>query len=106
MMNERTKNTYLTACAAFGSNEFSMDQYENLFKNADHVKLDTLRRNKLVRVNTHTTRYFYTVAEIVQELNECSGADCWCGSWYYQIDDQGRIYQDIESTAYQMVEGE
>ena len=105
MMSTRTRNTYTTALAAFGSNEFTERQYDELFGTADHVTLRTLRNNELVHLIVHTTRYFYTVAELVEALNDCSGADCYCGSWFYQIDEQGRVYQDIEHVTYQLVEG-
>lgn len=45
-------------------------------------------------------RVYYSMADLVQELNECAGNDCYACDWHYEIDEQGRAYQDFVSVYY------
>ena len=40
-------------------------------------------------------RYYYSVREIVDLLNDCAGEDCYNGDWHYEIDEEGQIYCDV-----------
>ena len=39
-------------------------------------------------------RVYYSVREIVDLLNDCSGEDCYNSSWHFEIDNEGQIYCD------------
>lgn len=45
-------------------------------------------------------REYYSMAELVKMLNECAGNDCYACNWYYEIDEQGRAYQNFVSISY------
>ena len=45
-------------------------------------------------------RVYYSMADLVKELNECAGNDCNACDWHYEIDEQGRAYQDFVSVSY------
>jgi len=49
---------------------------------------------KYIEIQPVRERRYYTMREIVDELNDCAGQDCWSCNWHYEIDEQGHIYQD------------
>ena len=51
-----------------------------------------------------TMRQYFTVQELVDELNSCSGEDCEYRFWFLKVDDAGRAYQEYDDITYQMVE--
>lgn len=64
------------------------------------VRFATARKYADIVEVKEVERVFYSMAEIVEKLNACAGDDCYACDWHYQIDDQGRVYQDFESVSY------
>ena len=56
------------------------------------VSWQTMRR--YIEIEPQIKRFYYSVREIVDMLNDCSGEDCYGATWEYKIDDEGRIYED------------
>lgn len=98
MMSKKTAEILAQAREFFGDRKFSEQEWRNA-----HLGL-TLETACAYGVKVHTivTRTYYSVEWIVNELNECSGEDCYNGHWHYKIDEQGHIYEDRETYVYQM----
>jgi hypothetical protein len=80
----------------FAGKSFTPAQWD---KNAA-VRFSTAKKYaNLVEVK-EVRRVYYSMAELVQELNACAGNDCYACDWNYEIDEQGRAYQDFESVSY------
>ena len=60
--------------------------------NGQNVSWQTVRR--YIQLEKVVERTYYTMREVVDMLNECSGEDCYGGEWHYEIDEQGRVYSD------------
>ena len=60
--------------------------------NGQNVSWQTMWR--YIHLEKVVERTYYTMREVVDMLNECSGEDCYCGEWHYEIDEQGRVYSD------------
>ena len=79
-----------------GSAPFSEAQWNAI----SAVRFATARKYADIVEVKEVERVFYSMAEIVAKLNACAGDDCYACDWHYQIDDQGRVYQDFESVSY------
>jgi hypothetical protein len=64
------------------------------------VRFATARKYADIVEIKEVCREYYSMAEIVEKLNACAGDDCYACDWHYQIDDQGRVYQEFESVSY------
>ena len=49
---------------------------------------------RYVKIEEVIKRTYYSVKEIVDMLNDCAGEDCYTCNWYYEIDEEGKIYSD------------
>lgn len=99
MMSKATANSIATARAAFGTREFTIHEWDALHTGS---RLETVVYHGGAERITRTTRQYYTVAELVEHLNDCAGEDCYGCDWYYQLDADGRAYQDFTTTTYRM----
>lgn len=104
--NKMRKNQIAAAEAMkeyFGNRRFTEQEWGAAGTPACGVlNIYTAEKAGYVVRRTETWREYYTVAEIVAMLNECSGEDCYCGRWYYQIDEQGRIFEENGRTWWEM----
>lgn len=98
-MSKITATSINTARNFFGTREFTKSEWEKLNL---PTTLTTAIRNDCVKRIDRTERVYYTVAELVAELNACSGSDCYCDDWHYEVDSEGRAYQDFTTVTYQM----
>ncbi len=80
----------------FGNSEFSAAQWDAVAG----LRFVSARRHVAFEVIEHVERVYYSMAEIVEKLNACAGDDCYACDWHYQIDEQGRVYQDFVSVSY------
>ena len=64
-----------------------------IFANGD--SLSWAEMTKYVRLEKATGREYWTIQEIVHELNSCSGADCYDCEFNFKIDEDGRVYNEI-----------
>lgn len=94
--NIKTVNEINRMHEVLGSSSFSEAEWNAI----SSVRFATARKYAdLVEVK-EVERVFYSMAEIVEKLNACAGDDCYACDWHYQIDGQGRVYQDFESVSY------
>ena len=100
-MTKTQMNALIATIAFFGSAEFTETEW-NHSPAVGRLSLTTAVREGAVIATTTVTRSYYSVAEIVTMLNECSGEDCYGGHWHYEIDSEGRIYSESSSTTYHM----
>lgn len=99
MMSKNTAAAITTARAAFGTREFTAHEWDAL---RTGTRLDTVVYHEGAERITRTTRRYYTVAELVEELNACAGDDCYSCDWHYEVDADGRAFQDFTTTTYRM----
>lgn len=99
MMNKNTAAAITTARAAFGTREFTAHEWDALHTG---TRLETVIFHEAAERIVHTTRRYYTVAELVEELNACAGDDCYYCDWHYEVDADGRAYQDIITATFRM----
>ena len=98
-MNKGTMEAINKARNFFKDNEFTAREWYMLDTGRT---LDTMIKNGAVEKIERVTREYYTVAELVEALNGCSGEGYYNGDWYYQIDENGNVYQEIKSVIYRM----
>ena len=98
-MTEKTMKALETARKLFGDKLFLKGEWA--IKKLG-CTLETAQKNGAVEKVIVTEREYYTVAEIVEQLNECAYGCDGNGTWEYKIDEQGRIYQDFKYTRYKM----
>lgn len=99
MMSKTTATSIETARNFFGTREFNEYEWHKL---ALPTTLKTAISYDAVKRIENTKRIYYTVAELVAELNACAGDDCYSCDWHYEVDSDGRAYQDITTVTYQM----
>lgn len=80
----------------FANNSFSPAQWD---ANAA-VRFATAKKYADLVEIKEVRRVYYSMADLVKELNECAGNDCYACDWHYEIDEQGRAYQDFASISY------
>lgn len=98
-MNKNTLEALNKARNYFNNREFT----ECEWKMANiGCTLNTLMKYDEIEKIERVTREYYTVAELVEALNSCSGEDCYSGDWFYQIDENGNVYQEIKTVIYKM----
>lgn len=98
-MKETTKKAIETARDVFGMNEFTAEEWS---KANIGVTLRTAINHGAVVVNKHIVRQYYTVSELVEMLNACSGTDCYDIEYNLRVDEKGRAYEDNEYNTYNM----
>ena len=98
-MSKQTANTIAAAREVFGNREFTENEWEGAHM---ATRLDTVVYHGGARRIEHVEREYYTVEEIVNELNGCAGDDCYACNWHYEIDSNGKIFQDFKTYTYQM----
>lgn len=84
----------------FGDREFSEQEWHQS-EIGHQLTLNTACAYGVDR-HVKVQRTYYSVEWIVNELNSCAGDDCYDGYWHYEIDEQGRIYEDREIYTYTM----
>lgn len=100
-MTKNTANAIATARAIYDDYVFTRDEWE---RDQPGCTLETAIRVGAVRKVRSIHRDYYTVQELVEMLNNCSGNDCYDSEWRLQVDEQGRAYEDRVEIGYQMVE--
>ena len=93
-----TINDLKRAREMFGDNEFTQEQWASRM----NITLRTAIRNNAVIPFIKVTRVYATVREIIDLLNNCSGRDCWDLDCHFEIDEEGRIYEDVKEKYYRM----
>ena len=94
--NIKTINEINRMREILGSAPFSEAQWNAI----SAVRFATARKYaNIVRV-VEVERVYYTKEYIVEQLNECAGNDCYACDWHFQIDEFGRIYQEVEFVSY------
>ena len=90
MMKESTKKTFEDIARGYmNKGSFTMEGWETIIRAEANIGYSTFRRYaKLEKV---ITKIEYTLEEIVDQLNECAGADCYGCDWHYEIID-GKVY--------------
>lgn len=89
MMNEKT-SMVLNGWMALNVGKIVKEQ--QIVFNGNSVTWNTMRR--YIQLKPMTVRNYYTMNEIVNMLNDCACNDCSNDDWFYQIDENGRIYSD------------
>lgn len=98
-MMKKTAEAIEKAKRYFASKEFTEHDWEQ----ADiGLTLTTAIKYDAVKVIHHEERAYYTLQELVDALNNCGGEDCYDADWYYQIDENNRVYQLLTWKTYQM----
>ena len=97
-MMKKTAEALKEAYEYFGEKEFTRDQWKAHIP----LTLETAIKYDAVTVIHHEQRRYYTIQEIVEELNSCAGDDCYRCEWFYQIDEENRVYQLITWKTYEM----
>ena len=98
-MTEKTMKALETARKLFGDKLFWEGEWD---AKELGCTLETALKNKAVEKVIVTKREYYTLEEIVEQLNECAYGCDGNGTWEYKIDEQGRVYQDVKYKRYQM----
>ena len=94
--NIKTINEINRMREILGSLSFSETEWNAI----SAVRFATARKYaNIVRI-VEVERVYYSLAEVVEKLNACAGDDCYACDWNYQIDEQGRVYQDFEFISY------
>ena len=83
----------------FGEREFTEQEWN---RSGIALTLDTARVHGAVIRMEKVERTYYTIREVVDMLNDCSNEDCYGAHWHYEIDAQGRVYDDYVYTTYRM----
>lgn len=99
-MTKQTAAAIVAAHLTFDSKEFTDYDWERAQLGCT---LRTAIKHNAVKKITRTRRIYYTVRELVEMLNSCSGTDCYCSYWNLQMDENDRVYEDVEEVFYQMV---
>lgn len=86
---------------AFGEKEFSRKDWMDVA--CGKYGLSTAINDGNVQTIKHVQRNYYTLAEVVEMLNECSGEDCYCGHWEYKIDENNRVYDENVTITYKLI---
>lgn len=97
-MSTTTRKYLDKAHEIFGDREFTEYEWEDA---VPQLTLRTACRYE-VEVIHHTTRQYYTVRELVDMLNSYAGDDLYECDWHYEIDEQGRVFQDFDHRTYRM----
>lgn len=98
-MMENTAKALESARELFGNNEFTMEQW----KEANiGLTLRTAMKYEAVVAIKHSDRQYYSVKELVELLNSCSGTDCYNVEYNFKVDENGRAYEDCEYYTYCM----
>ena len=82
----------------FGDREFTEEEWK---RTGLRLTLHTACYYEVEELK-HTKRCYYTVQELVDELNSCAGDDCYACDWFYQVDEQGRAFRDFHTYTYRM----
>ena len=83
----------------FGNREFNELEWQRA--NLRLTLGTAIAHDQVIRIE-HTHRDFYTVKELVEMLNSCAGDDCWGCDWHFEIDEQGRVFQDHQTVTFRM----
>lgn len=98
-MMKKTAEAIEKAKRYFASKEFTEYDWEQ----ADFgLNIATAIKYDAVKVIYHEEREYYTLEQLVNELNACAHEDCYDVDWYFQIDENGRVYQLETWKTYQM----
>lgn len=97
-MSTTTRKYLDKAHEIFGDREFTEREWEDA---VPQLTLNTACRYE-VEVLHHTTRRYYTVQELVDELNSCAGEDLYDCDWHYEVDEQGRAFRDFDHLTYRL----
>lgn len=100
-MTKMQINALENAQKVFGEKEFTEKEWMNVA--CGKYALTTAIYNGHVKAINHTERTYYTVAEIVKMLNDCAYNDCYGCDWFYQIDENGQVYEDNTTTTYKLI---
>lgn len=98
-MTENTAKALETARELFGTEEFSMERWENANIG---LTLRTAMNHKAVTAIKHNSRQYYSTMELVELINSCSGTDCYNVEYNLKMDENGRAYEDCEFYTYCM----
>ena len=101
MLNEKKTAAIAIARQTFGSREFTAAEWDGALIRCELA--DAIREGAVRKV-FHTMREYFTLQEVVDELNSCSGEDCEYRFWFLKVDDAGRAYQEYDDITYQLVE--
>ena len=89
--------------AYFGTREFTEKEWKDSDSPAcGRLSLGMALHDGIVIEHKVVTRNYYTVAEIVEKLNDCAGEYCYFGNWEYKIDESGRVYDEDVTVTYHM----
>ena len=106
MMSKTTVQALKLYRAHFGENTFTAYEFEKkrhqmVAQHLPTASLQTLINNGIAITIDKVIEEDYTIDEIIQMLNDCSGEDCYCGSWHIQRDGD-RIYDVRHETVYKL----
>lgn len=85
----------------YGDKEFTARDWDKVA--CGKFALNTAIYKGYVQKIEHIKRNYYTLAEIVAMLNDCSGEDCYCGHWEYKIDENNRVYDEDVTITYKLI---
>lgn len=100
-MTKMQINALENAQKVFGEKEFTEKEWMNVA--CGKYALTTAIYNGHVQAIKHVQRNYYTLAEVVAMLNECSGEDCYCGHWEYKIDENNKVYDEDITMTYKLI---
>lgn len=94
--NMNTINAIEAMKVLFSGNSFTSAQWDA----QANVRFATAKKYADLVEIKEVRREYYSMAELVEKLNACAGDDCYACDWHYEIDEQGRAYQDFVSVSY------
>lgn len=98
-MMKSTAQAIERAREIFGNREFNELEWNRA---GIQLALRTaIAHDKVVKIE-RSYRDFYAVKELVEMLNSCAGDDCYDCEWHFEIDEQGRVFQDRKEVSYRM----
>ena len=106
-MTNRTKLTIEFGKHNFGTREFTESEWTRiagpLTGDKGLVQLRTLIKNGVVKTGVKVITRTYSINEIIEELNDCAGEDCYNGDWHYYRNEEGTICQDFRLDTYRFI---
>lgn len=87
----------------FTENEFETAKAYLARQTRQTCALSTLLKNNLVKTQTVLMREKYTIQEVLDKLNSCSGEDCYNGEWHFVQDPDGRIFNEWTVEKYKLI---
>lgn len=92
-MLESTRTELERLASLYKGQTHSHEAWERIIKEESKISFSTFR--KYVHFKVIERIIEHSIEEIVEQLNECAGEDCYYCSWHYEVVD-GKIIERLE----------